>query len=478
MKIFLIGWDNSDEAYVRTAEKLKNSGIEIVYWVGGDREEGYENCRKIFPGTIFHRRQDAMRGRRPKETGGKKFLPPGEDMISRFYETESTLLAMKNFEKTPLPGLGKKRLFHEFLEYWHGVLDEFKPDAVVFGVWPHTGYNYVAYQMAKHLKIKTVMFEYARIGDRLLLINDFTEGSRELKAKLAEAQNREIKLEDLSADVREYYLNETKDGKYELPPDMQILSGRFRGLRLALLKIQAVLRSIVDFTILKKILEALKKRNSNLKKEYESLQKEPDFEKKYIYAAIHYQPECSTSPLGGVFVDQILMIKILAAAIPENWEIYVKEHPYQWLPSGLAYSAYRYKGYYEEMAKIDKVRLVPAKTNSKELIKKSQAVATVTGTAGWEALINLIPAITFGHAWYRDCPGNFRVKNVQTAREALGKINAGRGLSKGEIIRYLFALDRSTFHAYLEDVVKLQSKLTLNENAENISSSLLKELKT
>lgn len=476
MKLFLIGWDNKDKVYVNSAKKLESAGHEIIYWSGGSNEKSYEESRKAFPNTVFHLRQDAINGRRPEEYRKKNFTPLGEDIIQKFYLTESILQTMKNFDKLDLSGLAKKRLYHEFLEYWHGVLSEFKPDAVIFGVWPHTGYNYIVYCLAKYLNIKTIMFEYARIGDRLLLINDFTEGSRELKVKLKEAQRREIKLDDLSKDIRDYFLAQTSDGRYDLPPDIKILSERFKGFKKISLKFKIIFNSLFDLTIFWKAVHSIKKRKSNLKKEYESLEKQPDFTKKYVYAAIHYQPECSTSPLGGAFVDQVLMIKILSASIPDGWEIYIKEHPYQWLPTGLAYSPYRYEGFYEEMAKIDKVSLVPMKVSTKELIKKSQATATVTGTAGWEALINLKPAIIFGHAWYRDCPGNFRVNSLETCRQAVAKINYGLNLSRQEIINYLWALDQSTFHAYLEEVVELQSRLSPEENSENIFKALSREL--
>ena len=53
--------------------------------------------------------------------------------------------------------------------------------------------------------------------------------------------------------------------------------------------------------------------NSNLLKYYKKNEERPSLKKRYIYFTMHYQPELSTSPLGGVFVDQILACEILAS---------------------------------------------------------------------------------------------------------------------------------------------------------------------
>jgi hypothetical protein len=48
---------------------------------------------------------------------------------------------------------------------------------------------------------------------------------------------------------------------------------------------------------------------------------------------------------------------------------------------------------------------VPSDTSSQALVAKSKLVATVAGTAGWEALLLGIPVITFGGAWHRSLAG-------------------------------------------------------------------------
>lgn len=106
----------------------------------------------------------------------------------------------------------------------------------------------------------------------------------------------------------------------------------------------------------------------------------------------------TTSTLGGIYNDQILVIEKIRKIIPDDWYIYVKENPlqtYQW----------RDKYFFLRLQGFKNIRFMSKETNTYELINKSQFVATITGTAGFEAISGGKPALTFGRAWYRCLPG-------------------------------------------------------------------------
>ncbi|MDP2946804.1 MAG: hypothetical protein Q8N88_01705 [Nanoarchaeota archaeon] len=124
-----------------------------------------------------------------------------------------------------------------------------------------------------------------------------------------------------------------------------------------------------------------------------------------------------------------------------------------------------------------KFQIFTYKTNTYTLINKSQAVATVTGRAGWEALLRSKPAMVFGYPWYRDCPEMFKVKDVESCREALKKIINGYVVSQQQIMHYLKCFDNSTIHGYFPDLEK-NSELTIEENRDNIVQKILLEIKT
>jgi hypothetical protein len=118
----------------------------------------------------------------------------------------------------------------------------------------------------------------------------------------------------------------------------------------------------------------------------------------YIYFPLHLQPELTTSALGGAYADQMLAIEALSSWLPKGYFIYLKENPKQ---------TEKQRGplFYKRLAALKNVRLLSRTENSIALIKGSVGVATVTGTAGWEALFHGKPVLVFGLAWYRGFSG-------------------------------------------------------------------------
>jgi hypothetical protein len=126
-----------------------------------------------------------------------------------------------------------------------------------------------------------------------------------------------------------------------------------------------------------------------------------DLSGKFIYVPLHNQPEMSTSALGGPWRDQVLMIEALSRHLPEGWEILVKENPRQG-------SYARGPFFWHRLSRIRGVRFVPSGLSTHDLSDQAQFVATVTGTAAWEAIRKGRPAVVFGNAWYKNLPGIFR----------------------------------------------------------------------
>lgn len=177
----------------------------------------------------------------------------------------------------------------------------------------------------------------------------------------------------------------------------------------------------------------------------------PRPEERFIYFPLHLQPEATTSPMGGVYVDQNLAIETLARALPAGWKVVVKENPAQRF-------AKRELGFYEHLAGIPAVHLVSKQENTFDLIERCEAVATITGTAGWEALFRGKPSIAFGRAFYRGGPGVISVDDpIELARE-LHAIEDGtfEVATHDELRRFLLAIQSASHHgivdpAYLRD---------------------------
>jgi hypothetical protein len=161
-----------------------------------------------------------------------------------------------------------------------------------------------------------------------------------------------------------------------------------------------------------------------LYRQYRSLQISPDLSAPFIYVPLHYQPEASTYPLGQGFIDQNLMIKMLSRHLPSGWRIYVKEHRTTFDPQLRGHFA-RDLTYYPQIAGIANAYLVPMTFSSFDLMDKCKAVAAVTGTAAWEAVVRGVPSIVFGAPWFKDCEGVFDGSEQEKCASALLKISQG-----------------------------------------------------
>lgn len=130
---------------------------------------------------------------------------------------------------------------------------------------------------------------------------------------------------------------------------------------------------------------------------------EIDLERRFVYFAMQLQPEMTTSSLGGNYVDQALALEHLRDMLPDDVAIYVKENPKQ---AGYA----RGPMFFHRLRRIPGLVFVPSFSDTKVLTERAEAVATVTGTVGWEAIRQGTPAIVFGETWYGSLPGVHRYR--------------------------------------------------------------------
>lgn len=107
----------------------------------------------------------------------------------------------------------------------------------------------------------------------------------------------------------------------------------------------------------------------------------------YVYFPLHFQPEATTCPAGGIYSNQILAVEALRTKLDENIIILVKEHPAYLNKSNLKYyGEYRSKSYYKKLLKIKNTKLIDFNLDSHLLIENSIAVSTITGSVILESI--------------------------------------------------------------------------------------------
>ncbi|MDA9943700.1 capsular biosynthesis protein [Paracoccaceae bacterium] len=201
-----------------------------------------------------------------------------------------------------------------------------------------------------------------------------------------------------------------------------------------------------------------------------------DLKSKFIYVPLHFQPERTSLPEGCEYYDQLKLVKLISKLAGTSITIAVKEHKTQF-NSALPFDQHRSKQFYQKLSKLKNVVLLSEEQNSVELIDNSLCVATITGTAGWEALCRGVPVLAFGTAWYRDCFGAFYGFEETYYKDALKKIIRGITIDKQYVDQFLLKLSRFGLNAYTTASYSQGSELSTSENIDALSTKILQIIK-
>lgn len=121
----------------------------------------------------------------------------------------------------------------------------------------------------------------------------------------------------------------------------------------------------------------------------------------FVYFPLHYEPESGPRFESGDYCNQVNAIEAICRMLPAGWSLLVKENPLQ------PYYA-RSEAFFRRLEHLPQVRFVDDRTPSLDLIRACRVVATLNGTAGYEALLEGRPSVHFGRPWYHGLPGTHR----------------------------------------------------------------------
>lgn len=125
---------------------------------------------------------------------------------------------------------------------------------------------------------------------------------------------------------------------------------------------------------------------------------------KYVLYPIHFQPEASTLVQAPLYLDQLQLLQDIATSLPIGYRLYVKEH--------LSNRGRRPIAFYDAIRAMPGARLLGPDEDTWQLIKNAQAIAVITGTMGWEAVMFGKPAVTFGSVFFNIHPSVVRANEL------------------------------------------------------------------
>lgn len=462
---------------------LAERGIHVSYICAAprilDRFRGAPAC-------TFHSVVDAMAGRDP--AGKAVALPtPDPELLVRLRDCELvTMQMLERLNYFNFPPRELRSVYLRYVSYWYETLQTDKPDAVLFVALPHMAFNYVLYHLCRVLGVRTLITERTSISDRLLLLEDIDERpghGLERQAPLPE------ECVDTDPPERNYYKRRART--FPTPEPGNGLLGLALALARHTLRVgrdvarrASRLHRPHDDSVyalwyaghgrLPRLATHLwHQLRDGLAMQYTRwsygrLAVVPELSRDYVYFPLHMQPERAVMPMAADYPDQLSALRLVAESLPPGWLLYVKEHPRQfWDPLRFRIARGGTDFYRAVCAASDRVRLVSSSVSNDTLVEHARCVATLAGTAGWEAVSVGVPAVIFGRPWYLHAPGVRQVTSRRSCEEALHDVASGRlRVIPDEVARYRqWITEHGSFQGYFEDVYERYSPLTPEANA-------------
>ena len=153
----------------------------------------------------------------------------------------------------------------------------------------------------------------------------------------------------------------------------------------------------------------------------------------FAFFPLHTEPEVSLLVQGRGLLNQIEVIRSLASSLPVGWQLLVKEHP--------ASVGKRPLSYYRKLLAIPNVRLVRTSCKSNELIARASLVVTISGTIGFEAILQGKPVAVLGNTPFEFLPAGMIRRLTAPHRYAIeiGELLAQYSFDPAAVERYVAA---------------------------------------
>jgi hypothetical protein len=290
----------------------------------------------------------------------------------------------------PLSAAGKIAELASFALY---ICETHRPDVIVFHNYPHELFTYILLRAAEHAGVRTFIIHFSVLPWRMRL--SYVGRNLELHS----VANPEARSDEQTAHVLGYYerLRGTHDDA--MPIVDRALRKRAGD---SFLNVRGELGSLLRSNPIKQLMRVMLKLRS-----FRALQDVTVAHPTgpYVVFFLHYQPEESTLPRGGIFAQQLIAITKLRSITPAEVGVLVKEHPSMFRYDHTLSILVRNSQFYDFIHRLRGVYVVPQETDTFTLIDNARAVATITGTVAIEALARGKPVICFGEAYYKHFAG-------------------------------------------------------------------------
>tara|TARA_R110001599_G_scaffold191782_1_gene386803 strand:- start:10797 stop:12170 length:1374 start_codon:yes stop_codon:yes gene_type:complete len=286
-----------------------------------------------------------------------------------------------------------------------------KIDCVIHHNTPHEVVSYIFSKVAEFFKIPIYVIKQSPIPWRVYIQKEA------FNAKLAERKEKAVREADY--ELMKSFLSKKTHDYNEAIPDYEKerlvrSKGRFwdwkKEIGIALNRKKNPIKSIYSLYLKYKLYHFFLSQTSGMEK----------WSSKFVTFYLHYQPERTTLPEGGVYNQQFVAIRLLRLLLPSEISIIVREHPSTFRNS-FSLST-RSELFYSRIASLDNVHWCPLELDSFKVLDGSLFISTITGTVATEASMRGKCTLYFGDADYQGMHGTYPIQDVLDNQNLLPQI--------------------------------------------------------
>jgi len=311
------------------------------------------------------------------------------------------------------------------------------------------------YEICKSLGISTLTLSPTRIGYRMMISSDFDK----LENNKIDSLSKDFDVESYFNKYDTFKQQQTRGDKHEQDVRKKNLFanlenknyyttfGRTRG---------KIIARILEFKILRK--------RQNREKFFDKFAIKK-LDTPFVYFALHVEPERSITLTSPFFRDQLEIITRIAKALPVNYKLYVKEHPF--MLKTRSSLIFRELSYYKKIISLPNVELIHPTLKLDQIYSNCSLVVTISGTSPIEAALHKKPSIVFSDVSFSYLPFISRIRNIEELPNIIKKsLNQKFDFTElGDYVRKVhensFEID---FSGFLNSVVEFYNNYLLNND--------------
>ncbi|MBU0667293.1 MAG: hypothetical protein ABIC91_06030 [Nanoarchaeota archaeon] len=368
----------------------------------------------------------------------------------------------------------RKKAFIDMIKYFR-IFEKYfqkqKPDVVIGGGQRY--FNLIPFFICKKINIKYINVHLDIFPGEFTITDNIFDESSEFKAYWNEVKEKEISEEE-RLEIQDYFDSITK--KFQKPTWASIdQRPKVNKKKIAYLfnRIYTYLFVEDKKTPYLRVFRGVKKYFMKIlrSKIVRIIYSKPDYNSKYIFYPLHVEWDDTIIVNNPQFIEQENLIKQISQSLPAGHQLYVKEHPAN--IGGIPISILR------KIKRLPNVKLLPSEEDSYKIIKNCQAVITIVGSSGWEALLFEKPLIVLGNAYYKSAGVTWNVENLADIPVVMRRALQEKKNDKEKFLRFVSAYKKFSYKGLVAfsglyySTRSNSEEVLADENIKSVSESLI-----